>query len=1467
MEQTGKLPRCKNGTRRRANYNNECMSDEEYRQRQLEKKGAKRQTQKKKDDPSLFDSIKTVFNSLTPRGNNTVNNVEALPSGAASNPLKKDGRLFINNELKRLELINADEYKRPVLQSPTPTDKASVENNSVNTEPIEAKSVENRPLIVDSGSSKSTIDDQSSEEDISFMEDQPSSTESVNNQPSTESVDNQPSSESVEVDKTSSESVEVDKTSSESVEVDKTSSESVDNQPSTKSVEDKTNDFLYPSLDDPFLNQKIAKRNEFSAFTYDADITRELKETSDLICSNPEFELNTRQLFVKTFISYNTPYKGLLIYHGVGTGKTCSAIGIAEELRDHMKNAGITQRILIIASTNVQDNFRLQLFDESRLEQDSETGAWTSKSCIGNKLIREINPVGGKMTREKIASQAKTIINSSYAFMGYLQFANFIQEKVFESVSEDEGKQAQQEQLYAKRPLGISTSQNANAFHEQLEIQNIQRIFNDRLIIIDEVHNCTKEDKRLAKLLLKIAAHADNLRIILMTATPMFNSPREIIWICNLLNINDRRATIQYEDVFTKEGALTNPDLLRQKLNGYVSYVRGENPYTFPFRIYPDAFAPDNADRAGDQADDIANILYYTNLDPYQQESYDMVVRQYIGENEVDMNDESYGYSQLQMPLQALNMTFYRLPGGVGFVGKEGLQANMNFVEKVEKKKDAASEYRKYNYEYKTGIPRIFHETELRKYSSKIADICSCIRRSRGIIIVYTQYIDGGIVPVSLALEEMGFTRFGTSAMATPLFKPGAIDSPPIDARTMMPAKPGEKFNQARYMILSGDKYFSQNNADDINYATREANKHGDFVRVILISRAASEGLDFKYVRQVHILDPWYNLNRIEQIVGRGVRNQSHCRLEFEERNVEIYLHAALSGGSAAATQSATTVSGDSTASSSHTESTEQSLFSADLYVYRYAEKKAQNIGQVTRLLKQISVDCVLNHSQTNFTDVNMTAVGRVMIQSSTMSEPQWFQVGDKPNSYACDYMEDCEYKCLPEEKMPEQPTGAVITKPSSFILQKLMDKIASIIGREIALHYDVLEKMLGYPSKYNLYFALTELIKNPTATFTDKYGRTGRLINRDKYYLFQPIEVTDPHSSVFDSMVPVQVKNERVRLGIPADINVQVLPEVLPKVQPKVQSKVQSVAEESLPVAEESLPVAEESLPVAVKTPKPMGVRSIMAEIEMVTSRALGAPLEIQPNDEDWYNHMNNFKAVPSKKKPKDFADYTAKKMLLENHGIDEQALTLYIWDHALNTLDYKDRVTLAKWVFSESPKTSDLEKHVEQYFKYLVFKVDEIEGIVIAKDDENILFNLADWTEMPYKQETFDLEYRERFFVEPTKFPKIVGFFGGFKTGYPVFKIKQLLLKRNNPGAYLMQEAKGDITTILNSVLKYAGIKVQYDAATTVKMSKIALGIILEIVMMNHTPRDVEIDQRDNVWYMRQEMANYNKIQKLKL
>ena len=51
---------------------------------------------------------------------------------------------------------------------------------------------------------------------------------------------------------------------------------------------------------------------------------------------------------------------------------------------------------------------------------------------------------------------------------------------------------------------------------------------------------------------------------------------------------------------------------------------------------------------------------------------------------------------------------------------------------------------------------------------------------------------------------------------------------------------------------------------------------------MVLISQAGSEGLDFKYLRQVHIMEPWFHLSKLEQIVGRGIRSCSHKNLPFE---------------------------------------------------------------------------------------------------------------------------------------------------------------------------------------------------------------------------------------------------------------------------------------------------------------------------------------------------------------------------------------------------------------------------------------------------------------------------------------------------------------------------------------------------------------------------------------------------------
>ena len=184
--------------------------------------------------------------------------------------------------------------------------------------------------------------------------------------------------------------------------------------------------YLYPSLNDPLFNKKIAEKKEFNDTKYDGTI-HEINRHAEKLC-NAEFELSPHQQFVKNFLSFQTPYNSLLLYHGLGSGKTCSAIGVAEEMRDYLNQLGITQRIIVVASPNVQENFKLQLFDERKLEEID--GLWNIKSCTGNKLLREINPLNLLgLSREKVISQIKQLINTSYLFLGYIEFANYIEKK------------------------------------------------------------------------------------------------------------------------------------------------------------------------------------------------------------------------------------------------------------------------------------------------------------------------------------------------------------------------------------------------------------------------------------------------------------------------------------------------------------------------------------------------------------------------------------------------------------------------------------------------------------------------------------------------------------------------------------------------------------------------------------------------------------------------------------------------------------------------------------------------------------------------------------------------------------------------------------------------------------------------------------------------------------------------------
>jgi hypothetical protein len=73
------------------------------------------------------------------------------------------------------------------------------------------------------------------------------------------------------------------------------------------------------------------------------------------------------------------------------------------------------------------------------------------------------------------------------------------------------------------------------------------------------------------------------------------------------------------------------------------------------------------------------------------------------------------------------------------------------------------------------------------------------------------------------------------------------------------------------------------------NIFNMKDNRYGKYCKIILVSPAGAEGINLNNVRQVHIVEPYWNETRIEQVIGRAVRFCQHKDLPMDERKVDIF--------------------------------------------------------------------------------------------------------------------------------------------------------------------------------------------------------------------------------------------------------------------------------------------------------------------------------------------------------------------------------------------------------------------------------------------------------------------------------------------------------------------------------------------------------------------------------------------------
>jgi hypothetical protein len=843
---------------------------------------------------------------------------------------------------------------------------------------------------------------------------------------------------------------------------------------------------LYPDVEDPLFIQKLLRKREF-AENKQRSMAEILEEGENLCDPNKEFEISPVQRFVSRFLAPETPYNSALLFHGVGVGKTCAAVSTAEAYLEKYPR----KQVIIIAPPNIQSGFERTIFDVNSVKfGESEDEANEARGCTGSTYLRLSNT---EYVREKnlVQARAQRLMRKRYAMYGYLEFYNYVN-KIMERV-----------------PKGVPPERRA-----QIELQNLRSIFSGRLIIIDEAHNLrdisseSDEDnvdapaggdevkeseagKKLTPVLRRILEVAEGTKLMLLTATPMYNSYREITFLFNLLLRNDKKAELSDAVVF-RGGALTEmgKKLLGDTASAYMSFMRGENPLSFPVRLQPEdvprvttwsTIAPNGAAIPDVERERMVRLpLIKAEFTGDALRFYDNLSRNTI-------EQKGMGVNSVDLLVQAGNWLF---PGEVR-VREEGFSSCF----------DESSRGSLKTFSARNGPPAWLKEDQLSAYSPKAALLLKRLRTSKGVAFVYSRFVKSGALTLALALEANGYTLAGREL---PFLQDG-IQTEGGRQCARCPLKEKEHrgashpFIAAKYVMLTGRNEYSPNNKQSVDLARSEKNRFGEDVKVVLGSQVAAEGIDLRFIRDIYVFDSWFHLNKLEQVLGRGIRMCSHALLPPEDRNCTIHLLV-----------------------NSFPESARKETM--DFYMYRVAMSKAVIMGTLTRFLKMNALDCNLNRQAIYIEGLPP----RRQVDSQGKERPA-VNVNDMPYTSVCDWIETCDYKCAKPVEVDEMSaeTSTYDEYSARYRESTTKDRLRELFKRQAFYTYEDLKEAFADLPEISLVTLLSGIIDNRSFQIQTE-NHKGYITFRNGFYLFQPDRLMDTRLPIALRVATYPVKRDQ---------------------------------------------------------------------------------------------------------------------------------------------------------------------------------------------------------------------------------------------------------------------------------------------------------------------------------------------------
>ena len=276
------------------------------------------------------------------------------------------------------------------------------------------------------------------------------------------------------------------------------------------------------------------------------------------------FSLLTHQMIVRDYINLITPYRGLLLYHGLGSGKTCSSIAIVEGIKTE-------KQVMIMLPKSLEENYKQEL-----------------KKC-GDILYRNNQywEFISIKTNPKLKDALASVLSLSPKLIEKFGGAWFIDKNKAPNystltVSEQKGLNEQIDIMLNNKYIFVRYNGLREKKFDEMVAQAKGNPFSNKVIVIDEAHNfvsrIVNQIKRPNSLAMKIYNYlqsAENTKIILLTGTPIINYPHEIAIMMNILrgNINTWQLKLINEGKFK----LTESSLIKlfaSRLESNIDYLR-----------------------------------------------------------------------------------------------------------------------------------------------------------------------------------------------------------------------------------------------------------------------------------------------------------------------------------------------------------------------------------------------------------------------------------------------------------------------------------------------------------------------------------------------------------------------------------------------------------------------------------------------------------------------------------------------------------------------------------------------------------------------------------------------------------------------------------------------------------------------------------------------------------------------------